>query len=147
VGTAHSLMERYAQAMEALDTVRLAHEEIRELLTEHFDENARWADKLSERMDRVERYTILSKFGNISATQQIEGEVGQEHIERTLREELVSQQGLIETYQRNLNRVKLRMARMGETTALLNEADDWLDKVAKAEEVIKRIREELNGTG
>lgn len=143
IGTANALMERYARVAEELDAVRLALEELREILGDHFSENSRWADILSKRMDRVEQYTILSKIGDSRAgeiTQQVTGE----HIRRTLREELGTQQELLQQYQKNIDRVKLKVAKYGETVPLMNEMDDYVREIAKVTEAIERIREALN---
>lgn len=144
VGTANALMERFARSMEEIDGVKLAHEELRELFKEHFQENARWADKLSEKMERLEQYTILSKFGNVSATLQIEASVSKEHIERALAEELVTQRELWSVYQRNLDRVTLQIAKFGETVPRLNEIEEYEKKIIKITETIERIMEQLN---
>jgi len=136
-------MERYARAMEELDGIRLSLDEGRELLADHFDENARWADNLSRRMDRQERYVILKGMGGGRETIQIETVVSREHISQALREELVVQQELTLQYSRNIEKVKLKIAKFGDTVALLNEMDDYQKQIDKASEAIARIREAL----
>ncbi len=143
VGTVNSVLERYSRAAEELDGIQLSLEELRAVMAEHFAENSRWADKLEKRMDRVEQYIILSKFGNVQATLQLEGAVTKEHIERALGEELVSQRELWLQYQRNLDRVNIRIAKFGETTQLINEVDEYEKKMIKIEEATKRIGEAL----
>jgi hypothetical protein len=143
IGTAHALMERFARGYEEIDSIKLALEEQRELLADHFSENSRWADKLSDRMDRIEQYTVLGRFGNTSATLQIEAVVSKEHIERSLREELVTQRELWSVYQKNLDRLRLQIAKFGDTVARLNEIDDYEHKLIAIEEKIEYIREQL----
>lgn len=136
------LLERFARGYEELDSHRLAIEEIRELLTEHFEENARWADAISKRLDRVEQYTILSRIGDSRAgeiTQQVTGE----HLRRGLRQELGGQQELLLQYHKNVERVKLKIAKYGETVPLMNELDDYEREIDKISEAIERIREAL----
>ena len=144
IGLARDILERYGRAMEELDSLRLAMEEIRETLSDHFGENSRWADDLSRKMDRLERYVILVRIvGSNTETIAVEGAVSREHIERALREELVSQQELILQYQRNIDRVKIRIAKFGETVPLMNELDDYQKQVEKADEAMERIRDAL----
>ena len=143
IGTSNAIMERYARAMEELDGIRLSLDEARELLADHFDENARWADNLSRRMDRQERYVILKGMGGGRETIQIETVVSREHISQALREELVVQQELTLQYSRNIEKVKLKIAKFGDTVALLNEMDDYQKQIDKASEAIARIREAL----
>lgn len=147
IGTANAVMERYSRAMEEIESVKLALEEIRELLPEHFEESARWADNLSKKMDRLERYTILVRMvgGGNQETLQIEGSVSREHLDRALREELVNQQQLLQQYQKNVGRVKMSVARYGETVPLMNELEEYETKVDKANEAIARIRQSLAG--
>jgi hypothetical protein len=95
-------------------------------------------------MERLEQYTILSKFGNVSATLQIEASVSKEHIERALAEELVTQRELWSVYQHNLDRVNIQIAKFGETIARLNEVEEYEKKIIKITEVIERIMEQLN---
>lgn len=138
------VLERYARLAEEYDGNRLANEEIRELIKELVEESGRFADGLSGRMDRLERYTILVRMvGSNQETLQIEGSVSRENIERALRRELVSQQDLILQYQSNIDRLRIRIAKFGESTALLNELDDYQKQVGKANEAIARIRENL----
>lgn len=144
IGTANALMERFARSFEEIDNNRLAQEELRELFKEHFQENARWADRLSERMDRIEQYTVLGKFGNISATLQIEASVSKEHIQRALREDLVTQRELWSQYQRNLDRLNIQIAKFGETVSRLNEVEDYEKKIIQIETAIERIRKALD---
>lgn len=138
-------MERFARGYEEIDTIRLTQEEHRELLSDHFQENAHWADKLSERMDRLERYVILSRmYGSPTReTIQIEGSVSKEHIERTLREELTVQKELMQQYQKNINKVNITVAKYGETVPLMNELENYQTKTNKAQETINRIVEQL----
>lgn len=143
IAMARDILERYARTYEALEGMRLSLEESRELLADHFDENSRWADGLSSRMDRLERYVILKGMGGGRETIQIETVVSREHIDRALREELVNQQELILQYQRNIDKVKLKIAKFGDTTALLNEQDDYQKQIDKANEAIARIRQSL----
>jgi len=144
IGTVNGLLERYARGYEELDSIRLAQEEFRELLIDHFAENARWADRLSERMDRVEQYTILAKFDNLSATIQIESAVSKEHIERSLQKQLVTQQNLWKQYQDNIDMIQEKIAKFGETVPRLNELADYEKKIAKIKEAMARIREALS---
>ena len=143
IGTTNSVLERYARLGEEYDSNRLANEELRELIKELIEESSRHADKLSERMDRIERYTILSKFGNVSVTLEIESSVAKEHIERALSERLIEQQELAKQYQNNITIVQKRMARLGETVASLNELEEYQSKLNRALEAMKRIREQL----
>lgn len=146
IALARDVLERYARLAEEYDSNRLSLEESRELLTEHFEENARWADNLSKRMDRQERYVILKGMGGGGReTIQIEQVVAREHIDRALREELVVQQELILQYQKNADKVKLKIAKFGDTVALLNELDDYQKQVDRANEAIARIRQSLAG--
>lgn len=143
ISLARDILERYARSAEELDGIRLSLEEQRELQAEHFEENARWADGLSKRMDRQERYVILKGMGGGRETIQIEQVVAREHIDRALREELVNQQELILQYQKNIDKVKLKIAKFGETVPLLNEIDDYQKQIDKAQESIARIRQSL----
>lgn len=143
ISLARDILERYAHAMEQMDGIRLSLEEARELQAEHFEENARWADSLSKRMDRQERYVILKGMGGGRETIQVEQVVANEHIDRALREELVTQQELILQYQKNADKVKLKIAKFGDTVALLNELDDYQKQVDRSMEAIARIRQSL----
>lgn len=146
IGTTNAIMERYSRAMEELDSLRLSLEEIRELLPEHFEESARWADGLSRKMDRLEQYVILKGIdpsGYGRQTLQIEATVAREHIDRALREELVNQQQIVLQYQKNANKVQLSIAKYGETVPLMNELEDYQTRIEKATEAIARIRESL----
>ena len=143
VGIVNALLERYARAAEEIDSNHLALEEIRAVMDEHFKENARWADKLSKRMDRLEQYVILSRFGNVAATLQVEAITSKEHIERSLAEDLVTQRELWSQYQKNINRVRDRIAKFGETTAMLNEVEGYEMEIVKIETRIERIRNAL----
>ena len=143
VGVVNSLLERYSRSAEEIDSNHLALEEIRAVMDEHFKENARWADKLSKRMDRLEQYIVLSKFGNVAATLQIESATSKEHIERSLAEDLVTQRELWSTYQKNINRVRERIAKFGDTTASLNEVEGYEIELVKIEKRIERIRNAL----
>jgi len=139
------LAQRYSRSMEELDGIRLALEEQREILQDHFIENSHWANELSRRIDRLERYTILVRmFGGNAETIQVEAVVSREHIQRALREELTTQQELILQYQKNIDRVRLKVARYGETIPLMNELDDYQKQIEKAAESMSRIRESLN---
>jgi len=145
IGTANALMERYARLAEEYDSSHLANEEIRELLKELIIESGRWADGLSRRIDRLERYMILSRMvGSSQDTLQIESSVSKEHIERALREELVNQQQLVIQYQKNINIIKQRIAKFGESVVSLNELEEYQSKLDKALEAMERIREQLN---
>lgn len=145
IGVANSVVERYSRVAEEYDSNRLAIEEIRELLKEFVEESSRWADGLSKRIDRLERYTILKGMGGGRETIQIEASVSREHIDRALREELVLQQELILQYQRNIDKVKIKIAKFGDTVALLNELEDYQKQIDKANEAIARIRQSLAG--
>jgi len=139
------LAQRYSRSMEEMDGIRLALEEQRELLSDHFQDNANWANELSRRIDRLERYTILVRmFDGNAETIQVEAVVSREHIKRALREELTTQQELIIQYQKNIDRVRLRIAKYGETIPLLNELDDYQKQIQKSQEAMARIREQLN---
>lgn len=144
VGTANALMERYARVVEEYESNRLANEEIRELLKELTEEMGRWADGLSGRMDRLERYTILVRMtGGNQQTVEVEGKVAKEHIDRALREELVNQQNLLAQYQKNISRVKMSIAKYGETVPLMNELEEYETKADRSNEAIARIRQSL----
>ena len=151
IAMARDILERYARTYEELEGIRLSLEEQRELQAEHFEENARWADSLSKRMDRQERYVILKGMattdhlvGGGRETIQIETIVAREHIDRALREELVTQQELILQYQKNIDKVKLKIAKFGDTVALVNEVDDYQKQIDKSQEAISRIRQNLD---
>jgi len=145
ISTAYVLIERFARGYEEIDSNHLALEEMRELLSDHFQENSRWADALSRRIDRLERYTILSRMvGSSQDTLQIESSVSKEHIERALREELVNQQQLVIQYQKNINIIKQRIAKFGESVNSLNELEEYQSKLDRALEAMERIREQLN---
>ena len=138
------LAQRYSRSMEELDSIRLALEEQREILQDHFIENSHWANELSRRIDRLERYTILVRmFGSNAETIQVETVVSREHIKRALREELMAQQDIILQYQKNVDRVKLRIAKYGETVPLMNELEDYQRKIEQSQEAMTRIREQL----
>lgn len=144
IGVANSVVERYARSFEEIDFNRLALEELRSVMDEHFQENARWADRLSERMDRLERYTILVRAtGGNHQTIEVEGKVAQEHIDQAIREELVNQQNLVEQYQKNIARTRMSIARYGETVPLMNELEEYEAKSGKSLEAIGRIRATL----
>ena len=97
-------------------------------------------------MDRVEEYVILVGMnkGDSRKAGEITQEVSGEHIERSLREQLVEQQNLLVTYQRNLARVKQTIAEMGyETVENSNKVDTYQNKIDKISEAINRIRAAL----
>lgn len=144
IGIARDVLERYSRLAEEYESNRLAVEEIRELFKEFIEESSRWADDLSRRMDRQERYVILKGMGGGRETIQVETVVAREHIDRALREELVTQQELILQYQRNIDKVRLKIAKFGETVPLLNEIDDYQKQIDKSNEAIARIRQNLS---
>lgn len=138
------VLERFARLAEEHESSRLSTEEIRELIKELIEESSRWADGLSGRMDRLERYTILVRLtGGNQQTIEVEGKVAKEHIDRALREELVNQQNLLAQYQKNVAKVKMSIARYGETVPLMNELEEYETKLDKANEAIARIRQSL----
>lgn len=143
VGTANALMERYARLAEEYDANRLATEEIRELIKELIEESGRWADSISKRMDRQERYVILSRMGDTQQSGEITQQVKGEHIRRSLREELTAQQELLSQYHKNVDRVKIKIAKYGETVPLMNEMDDYQREIDKINEAIQRMRDAL----
>lgn len=145
IGVARDILERYSRLSEEYESNRLAVEEIRELFKEFIEESSRWADGLSGRMDRQERYVILKGMGGGRETLQVEAVVAREHIDRALREELVVQQELIQQYQKNVDKVRIKIAKFGDTVALLNEVDDYQKQIDKANEAIARIRQSLAG--
>lgn len=139
-------LERHNRAYEELDGLKLALEEMRELQSEHFQENARWADKLSKHNERLERYVILTKMtgmGNAAEISEIEKIVGKEHVERVLREELVTQRNLWSQYQNNINFIELQNAKFGESITRLNELADAKKKLIEIENAIEEIRKVL----
>ena len=145
IGIVNSIIERYVRAYEEIDNIHLSLEEQRELLSDHFQDNANWANELSRRIDRLERYTILVRmFGSNAETIQVEAVVSREHIKRALREELTTQQELILQYQKNIDRVRLRIAKYGETVPLMNELEDYQGQIEKSHEAMARIREQLD---
>jgi hypothetical protein len=137
------LLERFARGYEELDGNHLALEEIRELLQEHFEENSRWADNLSKRIDRIEQFIILTRMGDKEQSGAITQHVTGEHLRRGLREQLSEQQELLQQYYKNIARIKLKIAKYGETTPLVNELEDNQCEIEKIEEAITRIREAL----
>lgn len=139
-----ALLERYARGYEELDGNRLALEEIRELLKEHFEEVARDADNLSRRMDRLEQFIILVRMGDREQAGVITQHVTGEHVRRTAREELGRQQELLLQYRKNIDRVKLKIAKYGETIPLVNELEGYEDETREITEAIERLREALN---
>ena len=141
ISVAYALIDRFARLGEEYDTNRLANEESREVQKEMIEEFGRWAQYIGERLDRIEQYTILSRIGGDTGA--ITQEVSGEHIERRLREELGQQQKLLEQYQRNINRVKLKIAQYGETTPLVNELENYQMEIEKITEAIARIRDAL----
>lgn len=144
IRTNNAVLDRYTRAAEEQESVRLALKEIRELLADHFEENALWADNLSGRMDRQERYVILTKMGIVNnETVEISSEISQEHIKRALRENLVTQRELWSRYQKNIDRVKDRIANFGETVSSLNEVEGYEKKLSDIEKAIERIQEKL----
>ena len=146
IGVVNSVVERYSRIAEEYDFNRLASEEIRELIKELIIESSRHADGINKRMDRVEEYVILVGMnkGDSRKAGEITQEVSGEHIERSLREQLVEQQNLLVTYQRNLARVKQTIAEMGyETVENSNKVDTYQNKIDKISEAINRIRAAL----
>jgi chromosome segregation ATPase len=143
VGIVNSLLERFARGYEELDSNRLALEEIREHLGEYFEESSIWANGLSKRIDRLEQYIILSRMGDAQQSGEITQQVKGEHIRRSLREELTTQQELLTQYHKNIDRVKIKIAKYGETTPLMNEIDDYQREIDKINEAIGRIRDAL----
>ncbi len=144
IGTVNAVIERFARGYEELDGIRLSVEEIRSVLADHFEENSHWANELSKRIDRLERYTVLTRmFGSNPETIQVEAVVSREHIRRALREELTTQQEIILQYQKNIDRVRLKMAKYGDTIPLMNELEDYEKQIMKSQESMTRIREQL----
>lgn len=144
IGTANALMERYARLAEEYDSNRLAIEEIRELIKELIVESSHQANSVNRRLDRQEEFIILVGMGKDQKAGEITQEVSREHIDRSLQEELVEQQKLLMTYDRNIARVKQSIAEMGyETVENANKLDTYQSKVDKINESISRIREAL----
>lgn len=139
-----ALLERFARAYEELDGNRLALEELRELLKEHFEESSRWADGLSKRIDRLEQWVILTRAGDKRQAGTITQQVTGEHLRQGLKEQLLEQQALLQQYHKNVGRIKLRIAKFGESTELANELEDNEREIQKTNEAIERIREALN---
>lgn len=129
--------------MDEIDGIRLMLEEARELLLEHFEENSRSNDKVSERLERLERLEILVRTGaNPGETQDLRQEISMEHIKRALRKELVEQQKLYEQHSKNADRLKLRIAKFDRLEDH-NKLDDAEYEMARLGESIQRIRQEL----
>lgn len=144
IGVARDILERYSRQSEEYESNRLAVEEIREFLKEFVEESSRWADGLAGRIDRLERYTILVRMvGSNQETIAIESSVSQAHIDQALREELVNQQNLTAQYQKNIAKVRMSIARYGETVPLMNELEEYEAKSDKSMEAINRIRATL----
>lgn len=143
IGTANSVLERYSRLAEEYDSTRLANEEVRAILRELVEEFGIWAGTLSKRIDRLEQYIILVRMGQDTAqiTQQVEGE----HIRRKGREELAGYQEQLLTYHKNMDRVRLMIAKRGyPTIEESNQLDDWQLEVDRLTEAIDRMREALN---
>lgn len=139
-----ALLERYSRVAEEIDGIRLMLEEAREIFRDHFAENAAWADVISKRLDRVERYVILTHMvGTNKETLDIENVTGQEHLGRALRADLVEQRKLYDRYQRNINKVRESVANFGETVARANELEGYEAELAKIDVRITRIRTAL----
>lgn len=142
----NDLIERYSRSMEELDSVRLSNEELRELIKDLIVESGRQADSVNRRLDRQEEFIILVGMGKSGSQKagEITQEVSREHIDRSLQEELVEQQKLLMTYDRNIARVKQSIAEMGyETVENANKLDTYQSKIDKINESISRIREAL----
>ena len=141
-----SVLERHSRSMEELDSLRLAQEEQREHLRDHFQENTRWSDKLDRSLRELQRYIIMVKMtgGGNQETRDIESKFSKQQIEDALKEELVQQQGLILQYQKNSIHVAGQIAKYGETVPLMNELSEYQDKIKKAQESMARIREQLD---
>ena len=141
-----SVLERHSRSMEELDSLRLAQEEQREHLRDHFQENTRWSDKLDRSLRELQRYIIMVKMtgGGNQETREIESKFSKQQIEDALKEELVQQQGLILQYQKNSIHVAGQIAKYGETVPLMNELSEYQDKIKKAQESMARIREQLD---
>lgn len=140
-----SVLERYVRSMDELDSLRLAQEEQREHLRDHFQENTRWSDKLDKSLRELQRYIIMVKMtgGGNQETREVEAKFSRQQIEDTLAEELVNQQDLIIQYQKNSNHVAGQIAKYGETVPLMNELAEYQNKIKKAQESMTRIREQL----
>lgn len=133
IGTANSLMERYSRAMEEIDFIRLSLEELRELLSDYFSESGRNADRISERLQRLERLAILEKtHTNPRETQQIKSNISNDLRRDSLLATLAQEQ-------RNLNHALERRAHYGfdVPTRLLNEIETYTER-------IEALKEELN---
>lgn len=134
IGTTNAVIERYARGFEELDGIRLNLEEIRVVLNELVEEHSRWADKISERLDRLERLEILDRTGNMSLPEarRIKQDVADENHLRALRQELAQQV-------RNLDKANQKAAKYGMDipVKLANEIEMF-------EERIKALREELD---
>lgn len=145
IGTVNAILERYARLAEEYDSIRLAILETRELLADYFEESGRWADGISRRMDRQERLDILDRTGNAGSVEakNIRQDIANEHRDRTLREEISAKQELLSTYQRNLDKIGIRIAKFGSTVKDENEQEDYQREVDKLKEQIERMREAL----
>lgn len=86
------ILERHNRGYEELDSLHLSLEELRELLSDYFSESSRNADKISERLSRLERLAILEKTSsNPTETQQIKAEISKDLRLSSLRTALVQE--------------------------------------------------------
>jgi len=144
ISTVNAILDRYTRAYEEIDSIRLFQEELRSVLADHFQENTRWSDKLDRSLRELQRYVILIRAtGGNQETLQIETKFSKAQIEDALKEELTNQQDLIKQYQKNVNMVLERIAKYGETIPLMNELEEYQNKIKKAQEAMARIREQL----
>lgn len=85
-----AILERFARSYEELDGLRLGLEELRELLSDYFAESGRNADRIAERLERLERLAILEKV-QTKETLEIKSEITDDLYRATLRHELIQQ--------------------------------------------------------
>lgn len=102
-----SILERHNRGYEELDSLRLSLEELRELLSDYFDEASRDADKVAERLAQLERLSILEKTGtNQKETLEIKKAISDDLYYESLRRELIQQT-------KNLARTQEKAAKYG----------------------------------
>ena len=146
---AQAILERYSRIAEEYDSVRLFNEALSENLNDLIGELSLWANRLSERLERIERLMVLDKTGlNPRETAVIKQNISDDLLDQQLREDLVQAQNELKIYQDNINRTNIRIAKQGQSTiSQENDLMDWQIQLDKLQAKIKHMREALKPYG
>ena len=141
-----NILERHQRAHEELGAISIRIDALEQVQRETIFEISRLATQLSKDMRRLEEYTILSNMGkgDSQKAMSITQEVGGEHLEYKLNEDLADKQKELATWARNLSKVKQDIATAGYATIEnSNKEENYQSRIDRLTREIDRLREAL----